>query len=973
MTLIEVMVAFIILMVTLTPAAYLLTNEVAQSASARNSLTALAIAEQWTEQLAQAQDPPPQDSNLGVWTDTPLAPSLSAGGWAQGSLAVTRGGGTYHVSAEYNWASPNDSGTPDLCTSTPGAAPVLNLQVVVKWGYNNSVQDATNLDFPTPGIPAYGFLTMQVTGDTTDSDQNDPPAPWFPATPGGTARVTAIPVSISGQSTPIYPDQYGCVFAELNPGSYTVTVGEPSAAPFGSPLFVQNLATDASATEPTGGASSLTFAASISIGQTDTLPTLSFDEGANVGLRYASSTAVEDGVVCPGANLIACVATGENTAGAEVEWMSSATGQWATAAISPSNSLTRIASVACAGTARCVGVGYGPGGEIVSSPTTTSFAPTVDSLAGLTGVTVTQLTHVTCPSSSICVAIGNGVVSGTAGPIALYGAISAGGDVWTNVTLPTTPKATSLSQVVCSSASSCVAIGSTATGGIVLSGPPAGPWVAGTNTDVGGAVVGGVTPKDLTLTSLSQVACASSAACMALGTGSTGVTTGSTVGPGGTVGPLVLTGSVTGSASTWSIDNYPAALVTPTGSVSSVSQLACPSTTECLIGGVGTVSGTTGAFMLGGSPTFTPPAPPAAQNQTLTKDTLPAAGGSAVSAWSQLACPSSTVCVATGVAGANQAVLSGAITGTVGSDTWSAATAPSSVTGLTALSCPTAGSCLIAGTSTTGLGQPDAVLLSGSPGTSATWTLLTLPSLETGLSYLYGISCTPTAGATCTAVGATTQSAAITSTTTGPSGSWSDHTSDSGLLSGSSSLLSGNVVTGLPIELATAGSPGIINTNSAHNGYWDAIAAGGSSNTTAIGPIYPLTSGYTIFAGDCPAEQPSTQGTVLVDSTPGLTEAVTVPLGVLPLLVVGGAAVPSSDTVYLQSTASSPCSTYKYVLQTPGADGLSRSEVPFGSYNLTIKSGATTTAAVAVTVNPGSVTVGGTTSRLPTPVMVTGP
>ena len=91
----------------------------------------------------------------------------------------------------------------------------------------------------------------------------------------------------------------------------------------------RDLATDGTPAEPTGGAATLSFAASITIGQTDALPSLSFDEGTSLGFQYASSTAVEDGVHCPGAGQIACVAFGENGTGAEAEWMSSATGEWA--------------------------------------------------------------------------------------------------------------------------------------------------------------------------------------------------------------------------------------------------------------------------------------------------------------------------------------------------------------------------------------------------------------------------------------------------------------------------------------------------------------------------------------------------------------------------------------------------------------------------------------------------------------------
>ena len=42
---------------------------------------------------------------------------------------------------------------------------------------------------------------------------------------------------------------------------------------------------------------------------------------------------LEDGVYCPGVGPVACVAAGENGSGAEIEWMSSATGQWSAASI----------------------------------------------------------------------------------------------------------------------------------------------------------------------------------------------------------------------------------------------------------------------------------------------------------------------------------------------------------------------------------------------------------------------------------------------------------------------------------------------------------------------------------------------------------------------------------------------------------------------------------------------------------------
>ena len=125
----------------------------------------------------------------------------------------------------------------------------------------------------------------------------------------------------------------------------------------------------------------------------------------------------------------------------------------------------------------------------MSSPTT-SLAPTVDALS-IAGVTVTQLTQVTCPSASDLRRHRQRSGERDGAPIALSGAITAGGDTWSDITLPTAPQVTSLSQVVCPSATTCVAIGSAGAAGVELSGPPAGPWVYGTATDVGGSTARG--------------------------------------------------------------------------------------------------------------------------------------------------------------------------------------------------------------------------------------------------------------------------------------------------------------------------------------------------------------------------------------------------------------------------------------------------------------------------------------------------
>ena len=68
------MVALALLMITMIPLGYLVTNEVHQAASAKNSLTALGVAEKWMEILGTAQDPPPTSGALAVDTGRQLIP-----------------------------------------------------------------------------------------------------------------------------------------------------------------------------------------------------------------------------------------------------------------------------------------------------------------------------------------------------------------------------------------------------------------------------------------------------------------------------------------------------------------------------------------------------------------------------------------------------------------------------------------------------------------------------------------------------------------------------------------------------------------------------------------------------------------------------------------------------------------------------------------------------------------------------------
>ncbi|HEX3839385.1 MAG TPA: prepilin-type N-terminal cleavage/methylation domain-containing protein [Acidimicrobiales bacterium] len=960
-SLIEVMVALVLLLVTMIPLGYLVTNEVHQAASAKDSLAALGISEKWLEILGTAQDPPPRSGSLAVDTGRPLIPIRPDGTPLPNNGTESRGGTTFTVRAEYTWTGTQDINTaPNLCTS--GGAQVLNLQVTVNWGLNQHITDTTVLDYPPPGIPQYGFYQLQVSGDTTANDL------------GGNAwssRVQAIPVTFTptgGTGVTIYPDQYGCVFAELNPGTYSVSVANPVAGSplagntYGNPSFVQNLATDGTTAEPKGP---FVSSATISAGVVTVATQLNYDEGSTVGLSYPTSTFAADGVTCPGVLQITCLSEGEGTTGslgatppkATLAYTSGST--WSSASTPASPTSTRIASVACVSIA-CIGVGYGltgstPHGVILSDNTTTPSAVTADTVPA----SVASLTDVICPTATACVAWGT-LTTGL--PVVLAGTISASGDTWSLVTLPNNPllnQMSVLNQVSCSPGSgsappNCVAVGSgsglldlwgwAASGPLFGSGTSGGTWVAPLVP-----ITGLGNPPNLT-----QVSCPSAGVCMAVGTGQILGVLG--LGP---VLPIAVSGlfnPIGPGAIAWTPDLFPLLpLLAPIPTT--FTQLTCLSSNTCLLVGAGSkpfiYSATAGLV----GPLF------------LTLDAVPASTASI----SQLSCPSVSTCVALGTAtNGGPAILSGAIGAP---DTWSAAgIIPATIGSVSAVACPNATTCAIAADNLAG--NQTAAILSGTPGLATTWASATLPAVDAGTLYLTGISCTPTvspATSTCSAVGASASGATIMMSTGGPAGPWNDRSADPGL------AMTGSPTSSIPIEL---GTPGLKKTGGSL-GFWNAVVGTTAAGTiipltTSIPTIFPFATGYGVAAGDCLTEyQAVSVGTGLASTVPGATSvtATTVPLAVLPIQVNSSAGAAESGDVVTLTATTSGCTGDKYTLQPTGPDGFSRTEVPFGTYSLsvTLPAGGASPTYPAVVVGAGTVSVGSTVYSLPHIPTVVGP
>ena len=179
---------------------------------------------------------------------------------------------------------------------------------------------------------------------------------------------------------------------------------------------------------------------------------------------------------------------------------------------------------------------------------------------------------------------------------------------------------------------------------------------------------------------------------------------------------------------------------------------------------------------------------------------------------------------------------------------------------------------------------------------------------------------------------------------------------------------------------------GITNANNT-TGWWNPVPGSlthASSNATSIADIYPFASATSVSAATCQAEATAFSTTVTsssVSTQPGApappaanSTTTTVPLGMLALRVTktsGGVADPGA-TIVLTSTTTN-CANNQYILQTPGPDGLSRTEVPFGSYSMTVTNTAgLVTTYPSVTLGVGSATISGTTTALPSSAPVVG-
>jgi hypothetical protein len=167
---------------------------------------------------------------------------------------------------------------------------VLDLQVKVFWnGTRQFATDNALINYPTHGVQTLGFLAVQLTNSSSDTDNYGNLYP---------TRVQSVPVTIIGtnpvvSAIKLYPDSNGCVFTEANPGAYTIAVSDPSPnTPTGSnyrtPQFVANLAS-----QPT---SPPLTPVTVATGKTSSVQ-YQYDESSPVQVNYSVNGVVQTGSI----------------------------------------------------------------------------------------------------------------------------------------------------------------------------------------------------------------------------------------------------------------------------------------------------------------------------------------------------------------------------------------------------------------------------------------------------------------------------------------------------------------------------------------------------------------------------------------------------------------------------------------------------------------------------------------------------
>ena len=872
MSLIEVMVAAVVLLLIMIPMGILLTSISSAAVQTRQRQAAEQLADSWLQVLENTAVPVASGVPCTNTPETLVSPATTAACFPQYTgpqLADSNGqtqlsGTTFKAVSEYSTNSVNEVGQSDLCSAGSPPSPthpdVIQLQVTVSWGNNfsQSLSQVTELNYPTPGSgQGDGYLAINVSNvQVNDALGNS----WQTRLGAIPVEVTQTSIGTGGQAIAalqLYPDNNGCIFAQLPAGTYTVaTVAPPQKVAIpgyaGTPSFVDQ------ANQP-----SESSGVTIIAGGEQSVNLGGFDEGIASTVNFAGASAIDGGVECPDGAGLTCVTLGSGTTGASAAWGGTGA-KWASTSLSNGTHLNQV-DCTTAASATCVGVGYLGSSGLILATSSDLNTTTVDSVNERGLPAVTDLTQVTCPSAQGCYALG----TSASGPVLLAGRVGSGTDVWANVT-PT--GFTGMNSIACPTSTTCEVSYATAAGAGVLrlDGDPASlggnpSWSPTATPDV----LATVAAIPYTTTSVGTITCPSASECLAT----------AIINASGTTEPTIVDATVaTSGASTWSAEaTFPTNATAVTG-------ISCAGTT-CVAIGTGPRNSVGNAAVWTGDLTSTP------------------------DNWVQ----------ANGIPPSVESVGSVACGQPASSDT---------------------ADCVISSESASGSGSGQ--LLVGSLNGNWAWNYAVPPS-SPSVQYYVGVACEnppSAASSTCAAVGATANGPVVLTTSSGPKGSWIDRTPTS---------LAGAVVSNIPVAVA----------QSSTSAWIPEAATLVSGNTYSLNnPLYPWSGGYNISAGACSdGIAPSTLG-----AAPGGSATAPVPLGLLPLQLVYSAAgpiAPGASMTLTDWTCGSAGTIYN--LPVTDATGVTMTSVPYGTYKYSVTVGGTaiTPTQTTLTVGPNSITVTG--------------
>src|SRR5665213_2183820 len=302
--LIEVLMAFALLMTVVVPSSLLLGTVLDQTSNNRASVAAGQLAEQALESAHGVLSAAMTGScNEQMPCNVTLAPQVV-------------GHITYRTTLNFQWALIGNASA-DVCTSLE-VPQVASATATVAWGPGlHSMSESSIVNLPySPTNLNDGFLAVQVNGVTNLASAGQPANYGQPG--------VVVTVTSDTGSTETFPvtDSHGCAFAAMPANlsttcpsrtptctNYTMTLSPPANA---TTTYVdQQLNTSPSAT--------------VTITPTEVTgpPLFTYDQAVNITMNYPSVTAVEGGVTCPLPTL--CVATGQTPGANPSSTISSAT------------------------------------------------------------------------------------------------------------------------------------------------------------------------------------------------------------------------------------------------------------------------------------------------------------------------------------------------------------------------------------------------------------------------------------------------------------------------------------------------------------------------------------------------------------------------------------------------------------------------------------------------------------------------